>query len=137
MLSRGLRNCNPGNIRLSSSPFRGELIPSEDPEFKQFESMEWGYRAMFLIIHNYNELYGINTLDEIIKRWAPVSENPTADYIRAVAKRLGVGTRSYIDSRNGDVMKVLVGAMARIECGVKPNMKDIEGGWELFTEWVI
>lgn len=36
---RGLRNNNPGNIRLSSTKYQGEVQPSQDTAFKQFESM--------------------------------------------------------------------------------------------------
>ncbi|MFI3248131.1 MAG: structural protein P5 [Rikenellaceae bacterium] len=134
MLSRGIRNNNPGNIRHSSSPFRGEVRPSTDPAFKQFESMEWGYRAMFLVIHNYDQLYGINTLDRIIRRWAPAVENDTHAYIRAVANRLGVSSSSYIDSLNHDTMTAMVGAMSRIENGVAAVEADVEAGWALFAE---
>lgn len=44
---RGLRNNNPGNIRLSSTKYQGEVQPSQDTAFKQFESMAYGYRAIF------------------------------------------------------------------------------------------
>ncbi len=132
MLSRGLRNCNPGNIRLSTSPFRGEITPSEDPLFKQFETIGWGYRAMFLIIDNYRILYGIDTLDRIISRWAPPIENETSSYIKAVAKRLGCSTCSYIDSRDEQTMMTLVGAMSWIENGTPAKREDLEAGWELF-----
>ncbi len=132
MLSRGIRNNNPGNIRHSSSPFQGEVKPSTDPAFKQFESADWGYRAMFLIIHNYDQLYGINTLDRIISRWAPNVENDTNAYIKSVAKRLGISSSGYIDSLNREVMIGMVGAMSRIENGVAPVMEEMELGWERF-----
>ncbi len=134
MLSRGIRNNNPGNIRLSLSPFRGEVKPSQDPAFKQFKSMKWGYRAMFLIIHNYDQLYGINTLNKIIARWAPAVENHTNEYIKSVAKRLGIATNGYIDSLNHDVMVEMAGAMSWIENGVAPVKRDVEAGWKLFVE---
>ncbi len=132
MLSRGIRNNNPGNIRKSLSQFQGEITPSTDPAFKQFKSIEWGYRAMFLIIHNYDQLYGINTLSKIISRWAPDVENDTNIYIKTVAKRLGISSSGYIDSLNREVMVTMVGAMSRIENGVAPEEVDIELGWELF-----
>ncbi len=128
MLSRGIRNNNPGNIRHSATPFRGEVVPSQDAEFKEFESVEWGFRAMFLIIHNYGELYGIDTLDKIIARWAPSVENDTAQYIGVVARRLGCSSRSHIDSLDHDTMVKLVAAMAHIECGVAPEAEVVEGG---------
>ncbi len=133
MLSRGIRNNNPGNIRHSATPFRGEVVPSGDAEFKEFESAEWGFRAMFLIVHNYGELYGIDTLDKIIHRWAPPVENDTTHYVSVVARRLGCSSRSHIDSLDRDTMVALVSAMAHIECGVAPDREVVEGGWELFS----
>ena len=44
-MSRGLSNCNPGNIRQSKVRYKGEVQPSRDPAFKQFESLAWGYRG--------------------------------------------------------------------------------------------
>ena len=41
-MSRGLSNRNPGNIRQSAVRYKGEVRPSRDPAFKQFESMPWG-----------------------------------------------------------------------------------------------
>ncbi len=134
MLSRGVRNCNPGNIRRTASPFRGEVVPGDDPQFKQFESMAWGYRAMMLIIHNYNELYGINTLSRIIARWAPPSENHTSNYIRAVARRLGVTMKSHIDTKSETMMKGLVSSMSWVENGVPAVAEDVDEGWRLFIE---
>ncbi len=131
-LSRGIRNNNPGNIRLSVSTFKGEVSPSSDTSFKQFESMAWGYRAMFLIIHNYDQLYGINTLNKIIRRWAPDVENDTNAYIKTVAKRLGVTSCSCINSLSRETMVAMVGAMSRIENGVPPVEAEIAEGWELF-----
>ena len=40
-MSRGLENRNPGNIRQSRVRYKGEVRPSRDPEFKQFESPAW------------------------------------------------------------------------------------------------
>ena len=41
-MSRGLSNCNPGNIRQSKVRYKGEVQPSRDPAFKQFESLACG-----------------------------------------------------------------------------------------------
>lgn len=53
MTARGLRNNNPGNIRINNDLFQGEVGPSEDKSFKQFTTMAYGYRAMFKILSNY------------------------------------------------------------------------------------
>ena len=70
-MSRGMSNCNPGNIRRSRTRYKGEVRPSRDPEFKQFASLEWGYRAIFVLLHTYRVRYGLGSLDGMIARWAP------------------------------------------------------------------
>ena len=52
-MSRGLRNNNPGNIRLDGVHWKGEKEPSTDNEFKQFETKARGYRAMFQCLNTY------------------------------------------------------------------------------------
>ena len=46
MAARGLRNNNPGNIRLSRTLWQGEIRPSQDRSFCQFRTMAYGYRAL-------------------------------------------------------------------------------------------
>ena len=84
-MSRGLSNRNPGNIRQSAVRYKGEVRPSRDPAFKQFESMPWGYRAIFVLLDTYRIRHGLDTIRGMISRWAPPSENRTEAYIRAVA----------------------------------------------------
>jgi len=86
-MSRGLSNCNPGNIRQSKVRYKGEVQPSRDPAFKQFESLAWGYRAVFVLLHTYRVRHGLRTVRGMISRWAPPVENHTEAYIRAVAAR--------------------------------------------------
>ena len=93
-MSRGLKNCNPGNIRRSRGRYKGEVVPSRDPAFKQFESLAWGYRAIFVLLHTYRTRHGLRTIAEMIARWAPPSENRTDAYIRAVSDRTGPSTRA-------------------------------------------
>lgn len=44
---RGIRNCNPLNIRRSAAKWKGLCAQQNDASFCQFESMEWGWRAAF------------------------------------------------------------------------------------------
>ena len=88
-MSRGLSNCNPGNIRQSKVRYKGEVQPSRDPAFKQFESLAWGYRAVFVLLHTYRVRHGLRTVRGMISRWAPPVENHTEAYIRAVAADTG------------------------------------------------
>lgn len=133
-MSRGLRNCNPGNIRQSRSRFQGEVRPSRDSAFKQFESMAYGYRAMFVLLDTYRTRYGLSTIREMISRWAPPTENFTEGYIRFVAQRTGIRPDETLDSRSPRDMIPIVAAMSEIENGAKAVMSDVEEGWRLFVE---
>ena len=80
-MSRGLANCNPGNIRQSSTRYQGEVVPSRDKAFKQFRTMAWGYRAMFVLLDSYRRK-GYLTIRQMVTRYAPPIENHTENYIR-------------------------------------------------------
>ena len=133
-MSRGLRNCNPGNIRQSRSNFKGEVRPSRDSAFKQFESMAYGYRAMFVLLNSYHKRYGLTTIREMISRWAPPTENFTEGYIRFVSERSGISADAEVDSRSERDMVPIVAAMSEIENGVKAAMNDVYEGWKLFSK---
>ncbi len=133
-MSRGLRNRNPGNIRLSQSRFKGEVSPSTDDEFKQFRGEAWGYRAIFVILNTYNNKYGLKTIRQMISRWAPPHENHTNVYISAISKMAMLDADTPIDTRQRVAMIPLVAAMSRVENGVDAAWSSVERGWELFEE---
>lgn len=134
MISRGLRNNNPGNIRRSKTRYEGEVRPSRDREFKEFSSMAYGYRAMFVLLHSYNLRYGLNTIRSMLTRYAPPTENFTEGYIRFVARRTGIEADTPIDTRNERDMIAMVRAMSEIENGTSAILSEVEHGWELFIE---
>lgn len=131
MKPRGLRNNNPGNIRRSDTLYVGEK-ESTDPEFKQFTSMAYGYRAMFMLLYTYQVRYGLNTLQSMIARYAPESENNTANYIRQVSSWSGIDPNSRLTTTNRDTMIPLVSAMSRFENGLPTAGQEVEQGWGLF-----
>lgn len=131
-IARGLRNNNPGNIRLNGITYEGEIVPSKDKSFKQFKSMEYGYRAMFVVLHTYARKYGINTIEGMISRYAPASENHTQKYIDAVSEWSGVPGTSHITTTNADVMIPIVAAMSRVENGEAADKSEVEAGWKMF-----
>ena len=131
-MSRGIDNCNPGNIRRSPVRYRGEVRPSRDPDFKQFESMEWGYRAMFVLLDTYRVRYGLDTLRRMISRYAPPSENSTELYVRAVCGRTGIGADERVDTRDRATMVPVVAAMSQIENGARAVRGEVERGFDLW-----
>ena len=42
---RGIRNNNFGNLRITKDKWQGLREEQTDPEFFQFKSPKWGYRA--------------------------------------------------------------------------------------------
>lgn len=133
-MSRGLRNNNPGNIRIDGTRWQGEVVPSQDKVFKQFESMAYGYRAMFVLLDTYQKKYGLRTIRQMIGRYAPPNENHTGIYVDKVAEWSGVGADVRITAGNRDVMVPIVAAMSRMENGAEASIPEVNAGWELFIE---
>lgn len=133
-MSRGIDNCNPGNIRLSRIRYRGEVRPSRDPEFRQFESLAWGYRAIFVLLDTYRRRYGLDTLRGMIGRWAPPSENRTEHYIAIVSERTGIEADERIDTRDRATMVAIAAAISWVENGVTATMREVFEGWRLYEE---
>ena len=133
-MSRGLRNCNPGNIRRSKTRYKGERYPSRDSEFKEFESMAYGYRAMFVLLDSYSRRYGLCTIRQMLNRYAPPVENFTEGYIRFVSEKTGIAPDEIINTRAARDMVPVVAAMSQIENGVAAVMDDVHRGWELFRD---
>lgn len=130
--SRGLRNNNPGNIRHSATGWQGE-VAGDDRSFKTFGSMAYGYRAMFVLLQTYQRKYRLNTIREIITRYAPPVENHTDNYIKRVSRSAGVAADSAISVADRDVMIPIVAAMSEVENGVPAVWVDVEAGWDLFV----
>ena len=130
-LPRGLRNCNPGNIRISTDKWLGLREEQTDKEFFQFEEMRWGYRALIRTLQNYRRKHGLQTIAEMIGRWAPHTENNTSGYISRVCKEMQVSSTYVPDVDDKGTMCALAAAISEVENGVPAVMSEIEEGWEL------
>lgn len=131
-MTRGLRNNNPGNIRKGGDTFQGEKLPSSDTAFKQFNSMPYGYRAMFVTLATYIEK-GYNTIDKIVNRWAPPVENNTDSYQKNVSRISKVARTKVLTTSDGPQLKAIVSAMSYIENGMQVNEYDLNEGYKLQT----
>lgn len=127
---RGIRNNNPLNIRHNGDRFLGEVVPGSDRAFKQFASMAYGYRAAFVILGSYLAR-GLNTVEKIIRSWAPPTENNTEGYIASVVQRSGVGRNKTLTAESGGEYRKIVAAMCHCENGVPANMADVEAGFRM------
>lgn len=129
-LPRGIRNNNPLNIRVGNS-WQGEVEKPTDMQFEQFKEMRWGCRAAFKLLKRYIERYGCNTVEKIIRRWAPSSENDTEWYIKTVCNRMGIKRDQPIKYKDLSMMCLLVQAMAYVENGQNIKYEDIVDGYFL------
>lgn len=130
MKPRGLRNCNPGNIRITKDKWQGLRPVQEDKEFFQFTEMKWGYRALIKTLQNYHRLHGCRTIADFINRWAPKHENNTSGYISRVCKEMQVPTTYVPNVDDKTTMCALAAAISQVENGVPAVMSDVESGWE-------
>ena len=135
-IPRGIRNNNPLNIRIGNN-WQGEKLPNTDGSFEQFTEMKYGLRAAFILLRNYINKYGLNTIEKIIKRWAPSNENNTKEYIRRVCKQTGFDRSMHIDASNSCQMIALAEAMCVVENGQEIPLEDIVNGWLLATHSII
>lgn len=132
---RGIRNNNPLNIRKGNN-WKGERPHQTDKAFEEFESMEMGVRAGFYLIRKYMSGYNgltekFNTIEKIIRRWAPASENNTRAYIDTVAKKTGLSPRLKLSFQNKRQMVDIVAAMIEVECGQSIDRQIIESGYDM------
>lgn len=123
-IPRGVRNNNPGNIRLSTTEWEGETEGVDDA-FETFQSPEMGIRAVQKIVNTYRQKYNLKTVYDIIARWAPPSENDTDAYANFVAQAVGVRSDEPINTNNVDVATKLVSAIITFENGFNPYPEEM------------
>ena len=103
-LPRGLRNNNLGNLRTGSFTKSHGQIGVDDAGFAIFPDMTAGNKAQADLLRSYSRR-GFNTINKMINRYAPSSENDTNAYIRAVSKRTGIGANDVVRSDQFDVLQ--------------------------------
>jgi len=71
-LTRGMRNNNPLNIKISRSKWVGKITKDKkDDVFEEFDTMVNGLRAAIKLVQNYIKRMRFNTVEVIISRWCP------------------------------------------------------------------
>jgi hypothetical protein len=130
---RGIRNNNPGNIKMTGSTWGGEIPEAQntDGTFEQFTTFEYGVRAMIKLVTNHIK-NGYNTIEKLLHKYAPSSENPTSNYISFVVKETGYPKDAGLLLTKA-TLKKLVQAMAKFENGQSYPMYDshFEDGYKL------
>ena len=124
---RGIRNNNPGNIRLSKIAWQGQNSSGLDPDFVEFTTPLYGLRALMKTLLTYYLKYDLDTVQSIINRYAPPYENATDIYIYAVTKALNVKRTDKIDVNAKPTLIALTQAIILHENGSAPSGRP--SGW--------
>ena len=130
-LPRGLRNNNPLNIKKGSS-WIGERPIQTDKTFEQFIDIIFGLRAGFYLLRKYINVYGDNTIEKIIRRWAPPTENATTKYIDIVSRLTGIPARQEFRFENAEILIAIVNEMCFVENGYNVQEELIRSAY-----WVV
>lgn len=130
--ARGYRNNNPGNID-AGAPWQGlmprdRMTPAQKREkrFAVFSEPKWGIRAIARVLITYQDKRKarngsrIDTIAEIIERWAPSVENDTRAYIDAVDRAHPRGAWDVLNVHRYEDIEPLVKAIIRQELGTQP-----------------
>ena len=114
--TRGMRNNNPGNLREGIGQ-----IGTDSEGYAVFPTPQAGYNAAARQLVGYGNA-GLNTINAIIEKWAPTSENNTQAYINSVVQSMNqkgfdVDAFSQLDLKNGEMLKALLDSMINHEVG--------------------
>lgn len=125
MATRGIRNNNPGNIRVSKDQWEG--MTGDDGAFVTFDSPESGVRALGKNLLSYGR-QGYDSIEKIINRWAPPNENDTQAYIDSVVAATGIPATQSLDLSNPDTLSSLAQAISFHETGSRYNPEVYQQG---------
>jgi hypothetical protein len=115
---RGIRNNNPGNIEAGTFA-RRQGATGSDGRFATFDTPEQGIAAAENLLKSYISR-DVNTIEKIVSRWAPPSENNTESYINQVVKRTGIDRKAPISTSDAGALRKIVNAKIWVENGQNP-----------------
>ena len=123
--ARGMRNNNPLNIIKSEKiNWQGEVKPSTDPNFAQFETYQ---------------KHGCRTIRQIVARWDPEGPKVIDAYVNTVCKHTGLSPDQQLPPMKEETKVIwcdIVLAMATMECGLTVKQQEelvpfIARGWAM------
>lgn len=125
-VSLGIKNNNPLNIRYTALNKWKGLVGSEKG-FCVFDTMEYGLRAGIITLRTYIKKHHLTSVEAIIKRFAPSSENNTSAYISYVSGVLcAARCNPDIIFYKSDSFNLMVAAMCTYESWYRCSANDIK-----------
>lgn len=117
----GIVNNNPGNIERNDILWEGMQRLQPHGRFIRFETPECGIRALVKVLISYRDKHGLDTVNGIINRYAPATENNTYSYVVDVSKRSGFYPNEIVDLHDVDTLIKLAKAITIHENGLAPE----------------
>ncbi|MFB9215533.1 structural protein [Vibrio sinaloensis] len=130
---RGVRANNPLNIESNvNNNWLGKVTPSVDKRFETFQAPEYGFRAGAKLLRDtYQGRYGLESIRELIHKFAPSHENNSDHYAEFVAKRVGVSPDAPIDLRSDNTLARLIHSMSIMEVGRHYTLEQAQQGVQM------
>ncbi|WP_159657164.1 structural protein [Vibrio atypicus] len=127
---RGVRANNPLNIESNvNNNWLGKVTPSVDKRFETFQAPEYGFRAGAKLLRDtYQGRYGLESIRELIHKFAPSHENASDHYAEFVAKRVGISPDAPIDLRSDNTLARLIHSMSIMEVGRHYSLEQAQKG---------
>lgn len=122
-MPRGIRNHNPFNIRQTLTKWDGE-IDGPDNEFEEFSTAAKGLKAGYKLLLVYHLKHRLRTINMILNRFAPASENNLQAYISRVARLMRVQPNDGLDLTDFNTLVQLGEAIILHENGQQPYTLD-------------
>jgi len=110
---------NPFNLRDYNQNWMGQTGATDG--FVDFSSRDYGIRAADRLLSNYD----VSTIEDLISKYAPSTENDTESYIDFVSSYTGIGRDTPIDVGDPDVRRSIESAIAKMETGLDISPSDI------------
>lgn len=124
MISRGIRDHNPGNLEDSGIAWLG-MVGRDDQGYCIFDTALHGLRACALDIHTKWKKDHLDTIAKIITVYAPPKDNDTPAYIAAISAAMTVKPDDPIDLSQVNPLAQFVRAVVLHENGTVPYDGDL------------
>jgi len=129
-LPRGIRNNNPGNLR---SACDSRYHTTREDGFARFRTPHDGLVNLAACARSFYYRHHLTTVSDFINRYAPPTENQTADYVAFVARYLRISPALVAKEpmrldrlwRMVDLMRAIIA----MENGPTPQRYSVGGEW--------
>lgn len=111
--TRAERNFNPGNLNYAGQA-GASLEAGSNARFAKFNSEEEGIAALVRQLRLYQQR-GIDTIGEIVKKYAPPSENDTQAYVANMARWTGLSADEKLNFNDTETVRRMVEGISRKE----------------------